>query len=302
MSYINTNQIWKREWEDVESLIFIFKAIIIGVVEGITEFLPVSSTGHMIIVGHLIGFKEGILPKELYTKQYIDAFTMIIQLGAILAIVVLYWDKIKKTFKNFSPRKPKSGFKFWLNVCIACIPAAFLGVGLGLDDIIEEKLFNPVTVTAALLVGAIWMLFAEKKYRGKFTTKSIDDVSIKQALIIGSFQCLAMWPGMSRSASTIIGAWIAGLSTVAAAEFSFFLALPVMIGVSIIKLAKINIAALYSIQIIALVAGFVVSFIVALIVVDKFVSFLQKRPMRVFAIYRILIGVILLGLILLNVI
>jgi undecaprenyl-diphosphatase len=288
-------------WKFVENLIFIFKAIIIGIVEGITEFLPVSSTGHMIIVGHLIGFKEGILPKELYTKQYIDAFTMIIQLGAILAIVVLYWNKIKSTFKNFSPKKPKSGFKFWFNVCIACIPAAFLGVGLGLDDIIEEKLFNPVTVTAALLVGAIWMLYAEKKYRGKFTTKSIDDVNVKQAFIIGAFQCLAMWPGMSRSASTIIGAWIAGLSTVAAAEFSFFLALPVMIGVSIIKLVKINILALHYMQIVALVVGFVVSFVVALIVVDKFISFLQKRPMRVFAIYRIFIGIVLLGLILLNV-
>lgn len=288
-------------WKFVENLIFIFKAIIIGIVEGITEFLPVSSTGHMIIVGHLIGFKEGMLPKELYTKQYIDAFTMIIQLGAILAIVVLYWNKISSTFQNFSPKKTKSGFKFWLNVCIACIPAAFLGVVLGLDDIIEEKLFNPVTVTVALLVGAIWMLYAEKRYRGKFTTKSIDDVNVKQAFIIGAFQCLAMWPGMSRSASTIIGAWIAGLSTVAAAEFSFFLALPVMIGVSIIKLIKINILALHSMQIIALTVGFVVSFVVALIVVDKFISFLQKKPMRVFAIYRIFIGIILLGLILLNV-
>jgi undecaprenyl-diphosphatase len=279
----------------MESLIFIIKAIIIGIVEGITEFLPVSSTGHMIIVGNLIGFKEGILPEALYTKQYIDSFTMIIQLGAILAIVVLYWNKIKSTLKNFSPRKSNSGFKFWLTIGIACIPAGVLGILF--DDIIEEKLFNPITVTAALLVGAFWMLYAEKKYRGKFTTKSIDDVTLKQAFIIGCFQCIAMWPGMSRSASTIIGAWIAGLSTVAAAEFSFFLALPVMIGVSIIKLVKINVAVLSSVQIIALVIGFIVSFIVALVVVEKFVAFLQKRPMRVFAIYRILIGIILILLI-----
>lgn len=284
----------------MENLIFIFKAIIIGIVEGITEFLPVSSTGHMIIVGNLIGFKEGVLPEALYTKEYIDSFTMIIQLGAILAIVVLYWEKIKRTFKNFSPSKPKSGFRFWLTVGIACIPAGVLGILF--DDIIEEKLFNTTTVTIALLVGAFWMLYAEKKYRGKFTTKSIDNVTIKQAFLIGCFQCLAMWPGMSRSASTIIGAWIAGLSTVAAAEFSFFLALPVMIGVSIIKLIKINLAVLSIVQIIALLVGFIVSFIVALVVVEKFITFLQKRPMRIFALYRILIGMILLILIVFNVV
>ncbi|MEA4825809.1 undecaprenyl-diphosphate phosphatase [Clostridium sp. JNZ J1-5] len=284
----------------MHNLIFILKAIIIGIVEGITEFLPVSSTGHMIIVGHLIGFKEGGVPAALYTKQYIDAFTMIIQLGAILAIVVLYWNKIMKTFQNFSPKKPKSGFKFWFNIFVACIPAGVLG--LTFNDWIEEKLFNPITVTAALLVGAIWMIFAEKKYRGKYTTKTIDDINIKQAFFIGCFQCLALWPGMSRSASTIIGAWIAGLSTVAAAEFSFFLALPVMVGVTLKSLLDINIAALGMVQIIALIVGFIVSFIVALIVVDKFVSFLKKRPMRIFAIYRILIGIILLVLIIFNII
>lgn len=278
----------------MDSLIFIFKAIIIGIVEGITEFLPVSSTGHMIIVGNLIDFKAGVAPVALYTKQYIDAFTFIIQLGAILAIVVLYWNKIISTFKNFSPRKPKSGFKFWFNIFIACIPAGVLG--LTFNDWIEAHLLNPITVTAGLLVGAFWMLFAEKKYRGKFTTKTIDEVNIKQAFFIGCFQCLAIWPGMSRSASTIIGAWIAGLSTVAAAEFSFFLALPVMVGVTLKSLVDINLAALATVQIIALVVGFIVSFIVALIVVDKFVSFLQKRPMRIFAMYRILIGIILLVL------
>ncbi|KOA19447.1 undecaprenyl-diphosphatase [Clostridium homopropionicum DSM 5847] len=283
----------------MENLIFILKAIIIGIVEGITEFLPVSSTGHMIIVGNLIDFKAGVAPAALYTKQYIDAFTFIIQLGAILAIVVLYWNKIISTFKNFSPRKPKSGFKFWFNIFIACIPAGVLG--LTFNDWIEANLLNPITVTAGLLVGAFWMLFAEKKYRGKFTTKTIDEVNIKQAFFIGCFQCLAIWPGMSRSASTIIGAWIAGLSTVAAAEFSFFLALPVMVGVTLKSLVDINLAALATVQIIALVVGFIVSFIVALIVVDKFISFLQKRPMRVFAMYRILIGIILLLLFIFNV-
>jgi undecaprenyl-diphosphatase len=156
-------------------------------------------------------------------------------------------------------------------------------------------------VAIALLVGAFWIIFAEKKYRRKFTTRTIDDISVKQAIIIGCFQCLSLWPGMSRSASTIIGGWISGLSTVAAAEFSFFLALPVMIGASALSLWKHS-AALNVVQIVALTGGFIVSFIVALVVVDKFVSFLQKKPMRVFAIYRVFIGIILMVLIFLNIV
>ncbi|KGM95172.1 undecaprenyl-diphosphate phosphatase [Clostridium botulinum] len=284
----------------MENLLFIIKIIIIGIVEGITEFLPVSSTGHMIIVEELIKFKEGIQPISLYTKQYKDAFTMIIQLGAILAIVVLYWDKIKKSFRNFAPSHPKSGFKFWLNIAVAAVPAGV--IGLKYHSRINEKLFNPASVTAALIVGAIWMIFAEKRYRGKFKTRDIDSVTIKQAFIIGCFQCLALWPGMSRSASTIIGAWIVGVSTVAAAEFSFFLALPVMFGITLKSLKDINVFALSSIHIIGLTVGFLVSFFVALIVVDKFINFLKKKPMRVFAIYRILLGIVLIVLFLFNVI
>lgn len=281
------------------NLIFILKAIIIGIVEGITEFLPVSSTGHMIIVGNLIGFKEGIMPAALYSKDYLDMFEVVIQLGAILAIVFLYWNKIKDSFKNFSPSKPKSGFKFWFNIFVACIPAGVLGVLF--HDKIQAKLFYPLPVSIALLIGAFWMIFAEKKYRGKFTTRTIDDITVKQAIVIGCFQCLSLWPGMSRSASTIIGGWISGLSTVAAAEFSFFLALPIMVGASAISLLK-HFAVLNVVQVVALTAGFIVSFIVALVVVDKFVTFLKKKPMRVFAIYRVFIGVILLILIFANII
>ncbi|WP_374048083.1 undecaprenyl-diphosphate phosphatase [Clostridium sp. MB40-C1] len=281
------------------NFIFILKAIIIGVVEGITEFLPVSSTGHMIIIGNLIGFKEGILPKTLYSKSYIDMFNMVIQLGAILAIIFLYWGKITDTFKDFWPTKPKSGFMFWFKIGIACIPAGVLGILF--NDKIEEKLFYPMPVIAALIVGALWMIFAEKKYRRNFKTKSIDDITIKQAFVIGCFQCLALWPGMSRSASTIIGGWISGLSTIAAAEFSFFVAIPVMVGVTIISLSK-HLVAVNAIQIIALAVGFIVSFIVALVVVDKFISFLKKRPMRVFAMYRIFVGILLLVLVFTNVV
>lgn len=274
-------------------MLLIIKAIIIGIVEGITEFLPISSTGHMIVIGKLIGFNG------FYRKPYTDMFEVVIQLGAILAIVVLYWDKILLTLKNFFPNKnvpaKRSGLRFWIIVLIACLPAA--AIGFPLQDKIEAKLFYPVPVAAALIAGAVWMIYAEKKYRNNSVRNNIFDVNAKQALIIGAFQCLALWPGMSRSASTIIGAWIAGLSTVAAAEFSFFLAMPVMVGASGLSLIKHNVLATCTTpEIIALAVGFVVSFIVALVVVDKFIKFLKKRPLRVFAVYRLGIGFLILAL------
>lgn len=264
--------------------ILIIKAIAIGIVEGITEFLPVSSTGHMIIVGSLINFNA-----PTYPKAYVDMFEVVIQLGAILAIVVLYWERFSNSLKNLSPGK--SGFKLWLNILVAFIPSAVLG--LLLHSKIEEKLFNPITVAMALVVGGFLMIYFEKKYRRGNKTKSMDDVNLKQAFKIGCFQCLALWPGMSRSASTIMGAWISGLNNVAAAEFSFFLAIPTMVAASGLTLIKTDIT-MDTMQIIALVVGFIVSFLVALLVVEKFISFLQRKPMRVFAIYRIFIGIIIL--------
>lgn len=295
------------------NLIFIFKTILEGIIEGLTEFLPVSSTGHMIILGSIIKFNDKAIPASLYNKGYLDMFEVVIQLGAILAIVVLYWDKIISTLKpsNLWPSmkeheksgiaivgeffsngyKTKPGFKFWLNIVIACIPAVL--IGFPFQHKIENLLFYPKPVAAALIVGAIWMIFAENKFRKKAKVKRVDDVTIKQAIIIGCFQCLALWPGMSRSASTIIGAWIVGLTTVAGAEFSFFLAIPMMIGASGLSLLKSKIV-LSSIQIIGLGIGFLVAFIVALYVVEGFVGFLKKKPMRVFAVYRLFLGVVVL--------
>lgn len=265
-------------------LIFIIKAAIIGVVEGITEFLPVSSTGHMIIVGNLINFKA-----PTYDKVYINMFEIVIQLGAILAIVVLYWDKIFNSLKNIKPGK--WGFKLWVTILVAFLPSAI--VGFKLNDLIQEKLFNPITVASALIVGGILMMYMENKYRRGNSTRSIEDVNIVQAFKIGCFQCLALWPGMSRSASTIMGGWISGLTNVAAAEFSFFLAIPTMIAASGWSLLKVKID-MSIMQVIALSVGFIVSFLVALVVVEKFMSFLKRKPMRVFAVYRIFIGIIVL--------
>lgn len=265
----------------------IIKAIAIGIVEGITEFLPISSTGHMIIVGNLISFNA-----PTYPKAYIDMFEVVIQLGAILAIVVLYWERIFNSLKNLAPGK--WGFKLWLNILVAFLPSAVLG--LLLHSTIEEKLFNPFTVALALVAGGFMMIFFENKYRRGNKIKNVDDMNLQQAFKIGCFQCLALWPGMSRSASTIMGAWISGLNNVAAAEFSFFLAIPTMIAASGFSLIKASFT-MDVMQIIALLVGFIVSFIVALIVVDGFIRFLQKKPMRIFAIYRIVVGVIILVLV-----
>lgn len=262
------------------NLLLIIKAIIIAIVEGITEFIPVSSTGHMIIVGDLINF----------SGDFANLFEVVIQLGAILAIVVLYKEKIFGSIIGFFKGKPSS-VKFWINIIVACIPAVVFGFLL--EDKIDSYLFNTLTVSSALLFGAILMLISEKAFKGKDNTKDVDDITISQAFKVGLFQCLALWPGMSRSASTIIGGWITGLSTVAATEFSFFLAIPVMVGASGLKVLKYG-NVLSSGEIITLVTGFFVAFLVALICVERFVSFLKKKPMKVFAYYRIAIGILFL--------
>ncbi|MBE6082398.1 MULTISPECIES: undecaprenyl-diphosphate phosphatase [Tissierellales] len=273
----------------MDTIFLIIKSIILGIVEGITEFLPISSTGHMIIFEHLMKFK-GISP------NYVEMYTYVIQLGAILSIVVLYWKKIKDTLINFFPQKvgyKNSGFRFWFMIFIACIPGGICQ--LLLDDLSDKYLFNTVTVAIALFLGGIWMIYAENKFRSRNSTKKGLNVTTRQAWIIGIFQCLAIIPGMSRSASTIIGGWVSGLSTVQAAEFSFFLAIPVMLGMSLLKIIKIGgISALAFSEIISLAVGFIVSFIVALIVVDKFISYLKRKPMRIFAIYRMIFAVIVL--------
>jgi len=267
----------------------VIQSIILGIVEGLTEFLPVSSTGHLVIFQNLIGFKGT-------TPNYVEMYTYVIQLGAILAVVILYWKKIMQTLMNFFPQRvgyEKSGFKFWLMIVIACIPGGVLGVLL--DDLAEKYLFTPVSVAATLFLGGIWMIYAENRFRNNRLQRQDLNVTVKQAIIIGLFQCLAIIPGMSRSASTIIGGWVAGLSTVAAAEFSFFLAIPVMIGMSFLKIVKIGgLSNLTSPEIISLAVGFVVSFVVALVVINKFISYLKRKPMKIFAVYRMIFAVVVL--------
>lgn len=280
--------------------IYILKAIVIAIVEGLTEFVPVSSTGHMILVGGLIGFNNSVANADEFAKM----FEVVIQLGAILAVVVLYWNKLWKTITGFfgyifnRSDEFKPGFMFGINIIIGSIPALIFG--LLLHDKIKE-LFKPSAVVIAFIVGGILLVVIEMMFGGKTgsrskKTKDVFDITPKQAITVGIFQVLALWPGMSRSASTIMGGWIAGMTTAIAAEFSFFLAIPAMVGSSGLDLLKFDYSIMNSTFLVALIVGFIVAFIVSIIVMDMFVSYLKKKPMRIFAIYRIVAGVVLFAL------
>lgn len=264
----------------------ILKAIILGVVEGITEFLPISSTGHLILFGHLLGFKG----------SFAVLFQIVIQLGAILAVVFFYREKIGASLKHLKPSQ--WGFRLWALILLAFIPSALFGFLF--DEAIEKKLFHPQFVSIMLIVGAILMLLVEYFVKKK-EEMPIHDLSPKRALLIGFSQCMALLPGMSRSASTIMGGMLVGLSVKTAAEFSFFLAMPTMVAATGYSLIK-GFGQLTRLEWFALGIGFVVSFVVAFVVVGRFLAYLGKRPLRVFSYYRLIVGFLMLLLLGLHVI
>ncbi|TCO74789.1 undecaprenyl-diphosphate phosphatase [Marinisporobacter balticus] len=258
----------------------LLKAVILSIVEGITEFLPISSTGHLILVNHWIEFQG----------SFAKSFDVIIQFGAILSVLVLYWDKLYPFSKRKSILKKRDTITLWCKVVTAFIPAAVLGALF--HDLIEEKLFNSITVAVALVVGGILILILEKgEKRPKIT--HIGQISYKMAFVIGFFQCLAMIPGTSRSAATIIGAMALGTSREVAAEFSFFLAIPTMAGATAYSLLKKGIY-ITSSEWITLLVGVVLSFIVALVVISFFMEYIKKKDFKVFGYYRIVLGALIL--------
>lgn len=256
----------------------LFKAVVLGVVEGVTEFLPISSTGHLIIVNQWLAFDE------LFTKM----FDVVIQLGAILAVVVYFWDRLWPFDKT--PIKREETLDIWKKAVVGVLPALVLGFLFG--GIIQEYLFNPTVVAVMLIVGGILLLFVE--WRG-FTHRisSVKEMSYSTVLLVGLAQCLAMIPGTSRSASTIIGGMFFGLSRVTAAEFSFFLAIPTMVAASVYSLLKIGFSMSLQ-EATVLLVGFTVSFFVAMGVIRVFLEYIQKNNFRVFGYYRIILGVIVL--------
>ena len=252
----------------------IFQAIIIAIVEGITEFLPISSTGHMIITSSLMGISD-----QAFTKT----FEIAIQLGAILAVVVLYWRK----FFDFSK------WKFYFKLLIAVLPALVLGFLFSKK--IDALLESPTTVAITMLVGGIILLFIDNIFN-RHTIEKEEEISYGRAFIIGIWQCLAMIPGVSRSAASIIGGMQQKLTRKLAAEFSFYLAVPTMIAATGYKLMK-EYSGIQKEEIKLLVVGNIVAFIVALVAIKFFIGFLQKHGFKIFGIYRIVAGIVLLILI-----
>ena len=232
----------------MQQILFVLKAIILGIVEGVTEFLPVSSTGHLIIFSRFLG-----MPDDDFMKM----FMVVIQLGAILAVLFLFWKKLWGKIKLFF-RGDSEGVSFVKVWVLGCIPAAVLGFLL--NDLIDEYLFSVTTVAVALIAGALMLLFFEETWAKKSKKKDLKEITTKDALIVGVWQCVSMWPGFSRSAATIMGGWNRGMTTTLAAEYSFFLAIPVMFGASGLKLAKFDFAGVQVYQYFALIAGFLVAF------------------------------------------
>lgn len=261
-------------------LIELLKSLLLGIVEGITEWLPISSTGHMILVNEFIG-NEGFTSSDLYIY--------VIQLGAILAVVTLYFHKLNP----FSPKKTAAEkadtWQMWFKVIAACIPAGV--IGLALNDFMD-KFENWYVVSATLILYGIAFLFIEKKGR-KATTTTIRGLSYKTALLIGAFQVLSIIPGTSRSGSTILGAMILGCSRAVAAEFSFFLAIPVMFGVSFLKIVT-NDVAMTGGDVAALLLGMAVAYIVSLAAIRFLMDYVKKHNFKAFGVYRIVLGVVVI--------
>ncbi|BCA27988.1 undecaprenyl-diphosphate phosphatase [Metapseudomonas otitidis] len=256
-----------------------FQALLLGIVEGLTEFLPISSTGHQIIVADLIGFGG----------ERFEAFNIIIQLGAILAVVWEYRRKVLDIVVGL-PRQ-RSAQRFTLNLLVAFLPAVVLGVAFA--DLIHHYLFNPITVATALVIGGVIMLWAERRQH-RTEADTVDEMTWKHALKVGCAQCLALIPGTSRSGATIIGGLVFGLSRKAATEFSFFLAMPTMVGAAVYSGYKYR-HLFQSADLPVFALGFVVSFIFAMLAVRALLKFIASHSYAVFAWYRIGFGLLILA-------
>lgn len=268
------------------NLIDFLKVIFLGIVEGITEWLPISSTGHMLLVDEFLKFNM--------SESFKEMFFVVIQLGAILAVVIIFWNKMFpfKLENKTHIVVNKDIFSLWFKVVFACIPGAI--VTLLFDDYIEEHLHTPVVIAVALILYGVAFIIIEnwnKKRSSKIC--SLADITYQTALMIGLFQVLSIIPGTSRSGATIIGALLIGVSRVAAAEFTFFLAVPVMFGLSAIKIIKFGFA-FTSGEIICLLLGMVTAFFVSVLVIKFLMSYIKKHDFKVFGWYRIVLGIVII--------
>ena len=259
----------------------ILKAVLFGIVEGITEWLPISSTGHMILLNEFVTLNV--------SEEFWEMFLVVIQLGAILAVVLLFWNKIFPFRFREKPVVQKDIFILWFKILAACVPAAV--VGLAFDDVFDALFYNPWCVAIALIVFGIAFILIENRNKSvspKITT--LEDISYRTALLIGIFQLLAaIFPGTSRSGATIVGALLIGVSRTVAAEFTFFLAIPVMLGASLLKLLKFGFS-FSGAELTILAVGMIVAFVVSVLVIRFLMGYIKKHDFKVFGWYRIVLG------------
>lgn len=266
------------------NFIEILKVIFIGIVEGVTEWLPISSTGHMLLVDEFLQLQM--------SESFKEMFFVVIQLGAILAVVVMFWKKIFPFRFKEKPVVQKDIFQMWFKVIAACIPTGILGILL--DDFLEEHFGHPISIAVMLIVYGIAFIVIENWNKKRTPAmETIDEMSYKTAFIIGFFQALAMIPGTSRSGATIIGALLLGVSRTAAAEFTFFLAIPTMLGASVLKLIKFGLV-FTGAEVVVLVIGMIVAFVVSVFVIKFLMDYIRKHDFKVFGWYRIVLGIIVL--------
>lgn len=300
------------------NFIELLKALFIGLVEGVTEWLPISSTGHMILVDEFV--------KLDVSSQFLELFLVVIQIGAILAVIILYFTKLNPFSRKKTPEGRKSTWRLWGLVIIGCIPAAV--IGLAFDDWVHEHFYNAYVVAAMLILYGIIFIVLERRNKRRyvqyvhnsyqegaadvplledgtpdpdamFKIRTVDDIDWKTALKIGAFQCLAIIPGTSRSGATIIGGMLTGCSRTAAAEFTFFLAIPIMFGWGLVKtvkyLAELGAASMSGNEVMVLVVGIVTAFVTAVISIKFLMGYIKNNDFAPFGVYRIIVGIVVLG-------
>ncbi|ADL05899.1 undecaprenyl-diphosphate phosphatase [Lacrimispora saccharolytica] len=266
------------------NIIEILKVIVLGIVEGFTEWLPISSTGHMILVDEIIHLNQPTAFKNM--------FLVVIQLGAILAVLVLYFDKLNPFSVRKKPVQKQATLILWSKIVLACIPAAV--IGFLVDDILDEYLMNGYVVAATLILyGVLFIVIENRNQYRSFEVQKVGDISYQTALWIGLFQLLSLIPGTSRSGSTILGAMILGCSRPASAEFSFFLGIPIMFGASFLKIVKYGLS-FTGPQVFYLVLGMVIAFVVSVYSIKFLMGYIRQHDFKFFGYYRIVLGAVVL--------
>ena len=271
----------------MDTVIELLKAVLFGIVEGITEWLPISSTGHMILLDEFVKLKV--------SPEFYEMFQVVIQLGAIAAVLLLFFQKLNPFCSKKDAAQKKNTWELWFKVVVAVLPSAVIGVLL--DDWMDAHLYNYIVVAIALIVYGVAFFFVEKK-NATLTPKvaSVYDIDYRTAILIGCFQCLSLIPGTSRSGSTILGAILLGVGRSAGAEFSFFLAIPTMLGASALKLLKFMLSGVSAggLEIGVLAVGCIVSFVVSLLVIRALMEYVRKHSFSAFGVYRIVLGAVVL--------